>query len=50
MTFDTFEFFNTTGFSKNFEDQGYKSIYVIDNLKPIYKNLNLVSMAALFSL
>ena len=44
LSFDNFEFTNTTPFSKEFQEQGYDSFYVIDNLRPIYKNINMFSM------
>lgn len=50
LSFDNFEFKNTTPFSKEFEEQGYDSFYVIDNLRPIYKNINMFSMLAVLLL
>ena len=44
ISFDNFEFKNTTPFSKEFEEQGYDSFFVIDNLRPIYKNINMFLM------
>ena len=44
LSFDNFEFTNTTPFSKEFQEQGYDSFFVIDNLRPIYKNINMFSM------
>lgn len=50
LSFDNFEFKNTTPFSKEFEEQGYDSFFVIDNLRPIYKNINMFSMVTVFLL
>jgi hypothetical protein len=50
LSFDNFEFTNTTPFSKEFQEQGYDSFFVIDNLRPIYKNINMFSMVTVLFL
>ena len=48
LSFDTLSFNNDTeAFNNQFDEQGFHSAFVIDNLQALYKNINILALVAL---